>query len=89
MTFQRGFAALLSKSITDMFNAQSGSIGVAVTALDKRDIEFTEKLKQVDTRYEQALARYTQQFSIVNATIANLTALKSSLAASFKAQSGE
>ena len=89
LTFQRGFAALLSKSITDMFNAQSGSIGVAVTALDKRDIEFTEKLKQVDTRYEQALARYTQQFSIVNATIANLTALKSSLAASFKAQSGE
>lgn len=89
LTFQRGFAALMSKSITDMFNAQSGAIGVAVTALDKRDIEFTEKLKQVDIRYEQALARYTQQFSIVNATIANLTALKSSLAASFKAQSGE
>ena len=56
---------------------------------DKRDIEFTEKLKQVDTRYEQALARYTQQFSIVNSTIANLNSLKSSLAASFRSQSGE
>lgn len=87
LSFQRGFSALMSKSITDMFNAQSGSIGVAVTALDKRDVEYTEKLKQVDTRYEQALARYTQQFSIVNATIANLSSLKASLAASFSAQS--
>jgi flagellar hook-associated protein 2 len=87
LTFQRGFSAQMTKSITDMFEAKSGTIGVSVTALGKRDVEYTDKLKQVDTRYEQALARYTQQFSIVNATISNLTNLRTSLSASLNQSS--
>jgi len=87
LTFQRGFSAQMTKSITDMFDAKSGTIGVSVTALGKRDVEYTEKLTQVETRYEQALARYSQQFSIVNATISNLTNLRTSLTASLKQSS--
>jgi len=87
LTFQRGFAAQMTKSITDMFDATSGAIGVSVTALGKRDADYTEKLKKVEVSYEAALARYTSQFSIVNTTISNLNSLRDSLAASFSSTS--
>lgn len=82
LTFQRGFAAQLTKSITDMMNTDTGAIGASVTQLAKRDTDYTEKLKEVDARYERALARYTQQFSIVNSTISGLNSLRDSLSSS-------
>ncbi|OZA74178.1 MAG: hypothetical protein B7X74_03005, partial [Thiotrichales bacterium 39-47-5] len=82
VTFQRGFAAQLTKSITDMMNTENGAIGASITQLGKRDADYTEKLKEVDARYERALARYTQQFSIVNSTISGLNSLRDSLSSS-------
>ena len=82
LTFQRGFAAQLTKSITDMMNTDTGAIGASVTQLAKRDTDYTEKLKEVDARYERALARYTQQFSIMNSTISGLNSLRDSLSSS-------
>jgi flagellar hook-associated protein 2 len=87
LTFQRGFGAQMTKSITDMFDAKNGAIGVAVTALGKRDADYTDKLKKVEVSYESALARYTNQFSIVNQTISSMNSLRTSLSASLSSSS--
>ncbi|HQR82304.1 MAG TPA: hypothetical protein PK283_05275, partial [Thiotrichales bacterium] len=63
-------------------NTENGAIGASITQLGKRDADYTEKLKEVDARYERALARYTQQFSIVNSTISGLNSLRDSLSSS-------
>lgn len=87
VTFQRGFAAQLTKSITDMLNKDNGAIGASISQLAKRDADYTEKLKEVDARYERALARYTQQFSLVNSTISGLNSLRDSLSSSLATKS--
>jgi flagellar hook-associated protein 2 len=87
ITFQRGFAAQLTKSITDMMNKDNGAIGASISQLAKRDADYTEKLKEVDARYERALARYTQQFSLVNSTISGLNSLRDSLSSSLATKS--
>ncbi len=89
LTFQRGFAAQMTKSITDMFNSKNGTIGVSVTALGKRDADYTDKLKKVEVSYESALARYSQQFSIVNQTISSMNTLRTSLGASLSSSSSK
>lgn len=87
VTFQRGFAAQLTKSIADILKSDTGVIGSSLTQLQKRDADYASKLKELDTRYERALARYTQQFSLVNSTISGLNSLRDSLSSSLATKS--
>lgn len=87
VTFQRGFAAQLTKSITDILKSDTGLVGTSLAQLEKRDTDYSEKLKELDARYERALARYTQQFSLVNSTISGLNSLRDSLSSSLATKS--
>jgi flagellar hook-associated protein 2 len=85
LDFHRGFASQMTKSITDMLEVKNGAIGSKVAALTKKDTDFTAELAKVQTRYEQLLAQYTKQFSIVNSTISSMNNLKTTLSQTFKA----
>jgi flagellar hook-associated protein 2 len=85
LDFRRGFASQMTKSITDMFDAKNGAIGSKVANLNKKDTDYTAQLAKVETRYEQLLAQYTKQFSIVNSTISSMNNLKTTLSQTFKA----
>jgi flagellar hook-associated protein 2 len=85
LDFRRGFASQMTKSITDMFDAKNGAIGSRVANLNKKDTDYTAQLAKVETRYEQLLAQYTKQFSIVNETISSMNSLKTTLSQTFKA----
>jgi flagellar hook-associated protein 2 len=84
LDFERGFAAQMSKSVTDMKDPTSGLLGLKVANLTKNDTDYTAQLAKIETHYQQLLAQYTTQFTTVNQTISNLNSLKANLASTFK-----
>lgn len=84
LNFQRGFAAQLNKTVSDMMDSTNGLLAVKQTNMKKIDTDYTAQLAKVETHYQQLLARYTTQFTTVNQTISSLNSLKTNLASSLK-----
>ena len=81
--FYNGFAAKLSKQITDMQKTDIGLLGQPMTSIQTQQTKITEKLAKLDERYQMLLERYTRQFSEANAVQNQMQSLASSLAAQF------
>jgi flagellar hook-associated protein 2 len=84
LNFQRGFAAQLSKTVTDMMDSSNGLLAVKQANMNKTDTSYTAQLAKVEAHYQQLLARYTTQFTTVNQTISSLNSLKTNLSNSLK-----
>jgi flagellar hook-associated protein 2 len=84
LTFQRGYAAQMTKSITDMLDTKVGTLTAKVTTINKYNTDYADKLKIVEARYATVLANYTHQFSVVNSTISSMNSLRTSLSSSLK-----
>lgn len=81
--FYNGFAAKLSKQITDMQKTDVGLLGQPMTSIQSQQTKITEKLAKLDERYQLLLARYTTQFSEANAVQNQMQNLATSLMAQF------
>jgi flagellar hook-associated protein 2 len=88
LTFQRGYAAQMTKSITDMLDKKVGTLTAKVTTINKYNTDYADKLKTVEARYAKVLANYTHQFSVVNSTISSMNSLRTSLSSSLKTSTG-
>jgi flagellar hook-associated protein 2 len=88
LTFQRGYAAQMTKSITDMLDTKVGTLTAKVTTINKYNTDYADKLKTVEARYAKVLANYTHQFSVVNSTISSMNSLRTSLSSSLKTSTG-
>lgn len=81
--FYNGFAAKLSKQITDMQKTDIGLLGQPMTSIQSQQTKITEKLAKLDERYQLLLTRYTTQFSEANAVQNQMQSLSASLMAQF------
>ena len=85
--FYNGFAAKLSKQITDMQKTDVGLLGQPMASIETQQTKITEKLAKLDERYQLLLSRYTTQFSEANAVQNQMQSLAASLMAQFSSSS--
>jgi len=85
--FYNGFAAKLSKQITDMQKKDVGLLGQPMASIETQQTKITEKLAKLDERYQLLLSRYTTQFSEANAVQNQMQSLAASLMAQFSRSS--
>lgn len=86
--FYNGFAAKLSKKITDMQKKDAGLIGQPVSSIETQQAKIKEKLAKLDERYQLLLSRYKTQFGEANAVQKQMQGLSASLTARFSGSSG-
>ena len=79
----RGIAGDAVKAINDLIGTR-GTIATQSAASKTRIVGYEAKLEELDTRMTALLARYTQQFSLMESLVGQTNSMRESLKSSFE-----
>ncbi len=83
ISFSQGYASQVEQTINSFFESDTGLLSQRVTGLTDKVDSYTEKSKDIDSRYEKILLKYQLQFSALQSIMSSTEQTRSYLSAAF------